>query len=294
MKPAPFTYHRPRDVKEAIALLRSGDGDTRLLAGGQSLVPMMNFRIARPSSIVDLADCDELYGITVKGPDLCVAAMTSQRDAERNELVLQYCPLLSDALAVVGNATIRNRGTIGGSIANAYPMAQLLAVTVSLQATMVAQSNSGQREISANDFYQGAFQTALAADEVLTEIRFPLRKPRSQHFFDEVGNHAGGTAQVVLAGVIDFEDDASILDVRLVVLGLATTPFRLRETEASLIRAGIAAPPLSHAWKTDMDAAKALSAHNMNFGDHADVAHMMVFNAIKSWNSPTEIGERPA
>src|SRR4051794_34571709 len=173
LKPPPFEYLAPTTLDEAVALRAEHADDCVLLAGGQSLMPLLNLRLARPAAVIDLGRVAELAGIRELDGGLAIGAMTRQRTAELSTLVGERCPLLVQALRYVAHVTIRNRGTIGGSLAHADGAAELPAVALALGAELVARSTRGERAIAARDFFQGFFTTSLEPDELLTEVRFP-------------------------------------------------------------------------------------------------------------------------
>jgi carbon-monoxide dehydrogenase medium subunit len=223
MKPPEFLYARPASLDEAVETLRSPGA--RALAGGQSLVPMMNFRLARPRVLVDLAAVPDLAEITRDGELLRVGSMTRQCDLEYSELAFAASPLLRAALAHVGHPQIRSRGTVGGSIAHADPAAELPAVALALDAELVAEGPAGRRSIRATDFFLGPYATALAADEVLVEISL---RACAQTAFTEFSRRSGDFA---LAGVIvAIEKD----EPRIAVFGVSFKPARLPGVESLL------------------------------------------------------------
>ncbi|MGI9038766.1 MAG: FAD binding domain-containing protein, partial [Gemmatimonadota bacterium] len=194
MKPAPFEYVRPASVAEAIEAIASGGYAARALAGGQSLIPAMNFRLAQPSVLVDLGPLEDLRGIRLDGDRLRIGAMTRQRDVERSVVVRDHAPLLAEVMPWIAHPQIRNRGTIGGSLAHADPAAELPAVMLVLGATLTAQGPSGARRIPAAEFYTGLFETALEPDEILTEIDVPVRTSATRWAFEEVSRRHGDFA----------------------------------------------------------------------------------------------------
>jgi carbon-monoxide dehydrogenase medium subunit len=220
-------------------MAEAGD-DARFLAGGQSLVPMMNFRVARPRTLVDLGGCDDLAFVRRDGDRLRIGAMTRQTDVESNELVREFCPMLCQALAHAGPLTVRNRATVGGSMANAYPLAQLPCVAVCLGAEMVLQRPGGIRSLCADDFFVTAMVTSIESGELLREIVFPCASPRTRQAFKESGNHAGGTALAIVCGCADGTD------VRIAVSGVDSKPLRLRHVEELRSREPVA-PANQHA-----------------------------------------------
>jgi carbon-monoxide dehydrogenase medium subunit len=216
MKPAPFRYVRPETLGEAIDLLSSSQGEAKALAGGQSLVPLLNLRLARPALLVDIGFIPELKVLARAGEELVIGAGVRQHDAERSDLVREACALLPLALRYVGHVQTRHRGTIGGSLAHADPGAELPAVAVAVDASFVAVGPTGERLISAREFFRDAFRTALNADELLTEIRVPIR-PGTRYAFLEVA----GPELVAVAAA------ATPSETRLAAIGLGPTPLRL-------------------------------------------------------------------
>jgi carbon-monoxide dehydrogenase medium subunit len=231
MKPPPFLYLRPRTLEEAVAALAEHGDDAKVLAGGQSLVPLLNFRLARPSVLVDLNLLEELREIKREDGVLVLGAMVRQRTAERSPDVRESARIVVDALAFVGHVQIRARGTVGGSIAHADPAAELPAVAVATGAEMVARSPRGRRTIRAEELFQGPFTTSLAEDEILTELRIPAM-PGAKTAVLELARRFGDFA---LAGVaIVNRPGGSGLDVSLAALGVGATPVRLHDAEAAV------------------------------------------------------------
>lgn len=213
MRPAAFDYRAPRSVPEALELLRANP-DAKLLAGGQSLVPVLNFRLAAPPLLIDLNRIAALAGIREDAEGgLAIGAMTRNRDIEKSELVRRRNPLLHAAMPYIAHAPIRNRGTIGGSLAHADPAAELPAVCVACEATMTLAGSRGERVVAASDFFRGLFTTALEADEILTAVRFPAWRARGFAFL-EVSRRHGDFAIVGVAAVDD----------RVVIFGAEDAP----------------------------------------------------------------------
>lgn len=241
MKPPRFAYHAPESVDEAVALLARYGGDARVLAGGQSLVPMLNFRIVAPAALVDLRRIASLAGIREDGGHVAIGSMTRQRAAERSPVVASRLPLMTEALRWVGHLPTRSRGTVGGSIAHADPSAELPAVFLALGGEAVAAGPSGRRTVAADDFFQSFFATALAPDELLTELRFPAMPAGAGHAVEEFARRKGDFAIVGIAAVVA-QGGGRATHVRLVAFGASGTPVRLRAAEAAL-----AAGPLDRA-----------------------------------------------
>jgi aerobic carbon-monoxide dehydrogenase medium subunit len=234
MKPPLFDYRSPSSLDEALALRSEYRDDSAVLAGGQSLMPMLNLRLARPEVLIDLGRVGEVAGIRELDGGVSIGAMTRQRHAERSDLIRERAPLVQQALAHVGHPTIRNRGTVGGSLAHADPAAELPAVCIALDAELVARSATAERTIAAEDFYVGFMSTALAPDELLVEVRIPAPAGRLGTAFLEIARRHGDFALVGVAAAIALDGEGVIADARLVFTGVGLQPVRAREAEASL------------------------------------------------------------
>jgi carbon-monoxide dehydrogenase medium subunit len=234
MKPAPFDYVRPTSVSEAIEALAEGGSAARVLAGGQSLIPAMNFRLAQPSMLVDLAGLQDLRGIRLDGDRLRIGAMTRQRDVELSAEVREHAPLLAGVMPWVAHPQIRNRGTIGGSLPHADPAAELPAVMLALEAMLTAQGPSGTRRIAATEFYTGLFETSLEPDELLIEVDVPVRTSTSRWAFEEVSRRHGDFALAGVAISLSKNEQGSVSDVRIALLSVADGPV-LSEAGANLL-----------------------------------------------------------
>jgi carbon-monoxide dehydrogenase medium subunit len=218
MKPPPFDYHAPVTLDEAVRLRGELGPESSLLAGGQSLVPMLNMRLARPSALIDLNGIPELAYIRPEDGRITVGAMTRQRALERSEEAAKACPLLREALLQVAHAIIRNRGTVGGSIAHADPAAELPAVLVALGGKVRAVGLNGIRDIPAEELFEFHFTTTLAPDEILTEVSFPALPARSGYAFLEVSRRHGDYALAGVACVLDGDN------VRMTFTGVGPRP----------------------------------------------------------------------
>jgi carbon-monoxide dehydrogenase medium subunit len=238
MKPAPFEHLAPTSVPEALNMLGEYAPDARVLAGGQSLVPMMNFRLARPAVLVDLNRISDLFYIDDNGDYLAVGAMTREREIENSDLVRAACPLLHEATLNIGHLPIRSRGTIGGSLCNADPAAEYPATILALDATLVAQSVRGEREIPAAEFFDGALTTTLEPDEILTEIRAPKAPSGSGAAFLEVSRRHGDFALAGVAAQITLDGDV-VTNVRLAACGVGSGPVRLTGAEDAIRSDGL-------------------------------------------------------
>ena len=233
MKPAPFTYHDPRTIAEACDLLATRE-NARPLAGGQSLMPMLNFRAATPDHLIDLNKVGALAYLRVTDDALEVGAMTRQRELERSAEVGRRCPVLHAALAHVGHRQTRNRGTLGGSLCHLDPSAELANVAALLGATAHVESRRGRRDIPFTEFAAGYLTTSLAADELLTGITLPFPKRRHGHAFVEFARRRGDFAIVAVSALIALDAHGRIGDAALAVSGLGPVPARLPEIERML------------------------------------------------------------
>lgn len=200
MKPAPFEYARPESVDEAVRLLGQSDGEGRLLAGGQSLVPMLNMRLVQPRVVIDLSRLSELTGIARVDGRVTIGALVRYSDLERSETISRHLPLMADAVRYIGDRLIRNRGTLGGSLAQADPSGEMPLVALALDAAVTAVSPRGAREIRVVDLLDGPYETSLADDEMITEVSFP-DGAGTFHAFEELARRHGDYA-VIAAGAV--------------------------------------------------------------------------------------------
>jgi carbon-monoxide dehydrogenase medium subunit len=238
MKPPRFAYHAPESVDEAVALLARYGGDARVLAGGQSLVPMLNFRLVAPAALIDLRRIQDLAYIREDGGVVAIGSMTRQRAAERSAVVASRLPLMAEALRWVGHLPTRSRGTVGGSIAHADPSAELPAIFLALDGEAVAVGSGGRRTIAARDFFQSFFTTALAPAELLAEVRFKTMPAGAGHAVEEFARRKGDFAIVGIAAVVAKQGDR-VREARLVAFGASGTPVRLAAAEAALAGAAL-------------------------------------------------------
>ena len=224
-------YEAPATIAEAVDLLAEHQDEASVLAGGQSLIPLLALRLARPAVLIDINRVGELSGVSVTDGRVAIGAMTREYAAEESETVAGSVPLLAAALPLVGHEAIRSRGTIGGSMAHADPAAELPAVAVALDAELVARSARGERTIPAADFFQGFLTTALAPDELLVEVRLPLQKGGSS--LKEVTRRHGDFALAGAAAAVTVEG-GRIWDARVALMGVGQGPVRATEAEAAL------------------------------------------------------------
>lgn len=233
MKPPPFDFFAPTTVQEAVALLRQHGGEAKVIAGGQSLMPLLNMRLARPGVLVDINRVSSLDYIREDGGVLAIGATTRHRTVERSAAVQKLQPLLHNAVRHIAHPQIRNRGTIGGSIAHADPAAELPAVCVALDAEIRAAGPGGERTIKAGDFFVTFLTTALEPDELLTEIRIPALPAGTGWGFKEVSRRHGDFALAGVATTLRLVG-GSCAGPRVVLFGVGSVPLRARRAEVVL------------------------------------------------------------
>lgn len=236
MKPAEFAYARPRTLSEALErLAERGEAGAKPLAGGQSLIPAMNFRLAAPAALVDLNGIAELAGIgELPNGGLRIGAMTRHSAVERDLRVKQRAPLLAESMGFVAHPAIRNRGTIGGSLAHADPAAELPAVVVALEATLVLRSRAGERRIGAGEFFTGLFATALQPGELIVAVEIPPMRPRTGWAFEEFARRHGDYALAGVALVVSLNSAGRCERARLVLLSVGEGPVTATSAMAAL------------------------------------------------------------
>lgn len=232
MKPAPFAYAKARSVAHAIELLSAHD-DARIIAGGQSLVAMLNMRLAAPEILVDINDIDGLSDIRVEDGFLRIGALVRYAQAQRSPLVAQHAPLIARAIPHVAHAAIRSRGTLGGSVAFADPAAEMPACMLALGARIVIAGEGGEREVAADHFFRGLYETAIGPAEMLVALRVPLHGPDSRVAFAEYARRRGDYAMVGLAATAKGQG-ASLSDVRLAYFSVGLNAVRASGAEAAL------------------------------------------------------------
>ena len=223
MKPPAFEYHRADSLRSALTLLADRD-DAKPLAGGQSLIPAMNFRLAAPAALVDLNGLTELAGISERGSVIRIGALTRHRAVERDPVIRRKVPLLSETMPYIAHPQIRTRGTIGGSLAHADPAAELPAVMVALDAEVVLNSVRGERRLRAGDFFTGLFQTALEPGELIVAVEIPAQPPKTGWAFEEFSRRHGDFALVGVAVTVAVDPKGSCAGARLALLSVGEGP----------------------------------------------------------------------
>lgn len=235
MKPAPFVYSAPSSLAEALALLHEHGDEAKILAGGQSLIPVMNFRLAQPSHLIDLNRLDGLSFMRAEGDGLHIGAMTRQRMVERSPLVAEKAALVHETMPFIAHPQIRNRGTMGGSLAHADPAAELPVIAVTLGARLRLQRQGGERWVQARDFFTGLFTTELAPDEMVTEVVIPPAAAGQVTAFMEFARRHGDYALAGIAAALTFAPDHTCTAARLVYLSVGEIPMVAERAAALLV-----------------------------------------------------------
>jgi aerobic carbon-monoxide dehydrogenase medium subunit len=289
MKPPDFEYVRPASIADAVTLLENANGEAKILAGGQSLVPLLNFRLAAPALLIDLNRTAGLAFLAANDGMLQVGAMTRTRALELDPLVRHAIPLLAAAASWVGHVQIRNRGTVGGSVAHADPAAEIPAVCVLLDAELVVSGPRGERRIPASDFFAGFLTTALAEDEILTEVRLPVGAVGQRWGFREFAHRRGDFALAGAAVTLTGEPGGTIERARIAVFGTADRPVR-----ASAVEETLAGRPMTDV--TFADAAAAVAEQVADDDPRPDAAYRrtltetIVRRALADAGSPAAFG----
>jgi CO/xanthine dehydrogenase FAD-binding subunit len=236
MKPAPFKYHAPTTIEEALVNLAEYGYEAKALAGGQSLIPMMNFRIAQPAMLVDLNNVSELFYIRPNGNGgLLIGAMTRQAQVEHDPLVAKRAPLVHEVMPQIAYPQIRSRGTFGGSLAHADPSAELVAVNIALNARFRLRSQAGERWVPADEFFVGLFTTVLEPDELLVEIALPAMPPRSGWSFLEITRRHHDFCIAGVAVLVTLDEKGRCEQTRLVFLSAGDGPVIARQAAEMLV-----------------------------------------------------------
>ena len=235
MKPPAFAYHRPKSVAEVLDCLRTLDGDVKLLAGGQSLVPMLNFRMARPDHLVDLNDLTDLDYVRVAGDFVEIGALVRHHRLATDPEVKQALPLLAHGAASIGHYAIRRRGTLGGSLAHADPAAQLPLLVLLLGAEILCRSEKGAREVPAADFFQSIMTTALEPGEVIVGVRFPAMPPALGWGFEVFNQRQGDFAIVAVGALLAINSKERVSELKLAVAGVSEKPVSFDDITARFV-----------------------------------------------------------
>ena len=232
MIPPPFEYRAPDSLSEALALLREHGGDARLMAGGQSLLPMLKLRLVRPAAIIDIGGLRELAGVTEDADTVRLGALVTERTLERT--LRQRLPLLAEAAASIGDIHIRNLGTLGGALSQADPSGDLAPAALALGAILTAQSTGGSRAVAAGDFFTGPYETCLTEDEIVTSVDIPLSDGIHGHAYVKMARRAGDYAVVGAAALVSLAPDGTCRDARIALCAVGPTAFVCEDAGRSL------------------------------------------------------------
>ena len=255
MKPAPFRYVAARTIEQALALKAEHGDEARFLAGGQSLVPTMNFRLTQPAILIDINPLTELSSIrNGSGDRVRIGALTRYRMLERDPAVAEHLPLIAEALPHIAHPQIRNRGTIGGNLAHADPASEMPAIVLALAGRLRAQSIRGERWIDASDFFVGALTTALEADEMLMEVELPAAPPHSGSCFMEVSRRRGDFAMMGVACTVRLDADGRCAHARIALCNAGDGPVFAAEASESLVGGAVDAARIADAAKLVQEA----------------------------------------
>jgi carbon-monoxide dehydrogenase medium subunit len=252
MKPPPFSYHDPRTVADAVGLLATLD-NAKVLAGGQSLMPMLNMRFVLPDHVIDLNRIDGLSYIRDGGDALDIGAMTRQRDIEFSNVVAKRCPLMREAILNVGHRQTRNRGTLGGSLCHLDPSAELVVVAAAMDATVTVAGRDGERTVRFADFPQGYMTPAVGLDELLTNVRFPLWPEGHGYAFTEFARRHGDFAIVSAAALLLEDANGRIVRTSVTIGGIGAAPVRAVEVERAIVGQAASAELFRDACETCRD-----------------------------------------
>lgn len=287
MKPPKFSYEAATSLGEAVELLQHHGPDAKVLAGGQSLIPLMSFRLVRPAALVDLNRIPDLDHVRWDGDVLRIGALARHRDVETDPQLPERCPMIVEALAVVGHVAIRNRGTVVGSMAHADPAAEWPTIAVMLDAELDVVGPAGTRTVAAEDFFEGFMTSAVAPDEVVAEVRLPIPASAGASAFREFARRHGDYAQAGAGAMLELTGGA-IASARIGLLGVGMTPIRAREAEALL--AG--REPGAEAFREAAEAAGAvmepLDDVHADAGYKRDVGMVMVERALAAAHARSE------
>lgn len=233
--PAAFDYHRAATIDEAIALLQQYGDEAKLLAGGHSLIPAMKLRLSQPEHLIDIGRLQGLSYIRVDGNVVAIGALTTYTQIERSDVLRQQLPILPECASVIADQQVRNRGTLGGSVAHSDPASDMPGVVLALKGELVAKGPNGTRTIKADDFFIGTFTTALEPDEILTELRFTIPAPRTGSAYEKLANKASHYAVAGCAAVVTLDGDGTCTSASIAITGAGLQTTRASAVEAALV-----------------------------------------------------------
>ncbi|MBU1276058.1 MAG: xanthine dehydrogenase family protein subunit M [Proteobacteria bacterium] len=281
MKPAAFDYIAPKTVEEVISLLTTHEDEAKILAGGQSLMPIMNFRLGRPGLLIDINGLDELDYIKQQDDHLLIGGLTRERTVERSPLVRDLCPLLSQAISFVGHTAIRNRGTVGGSLVHADPSGEIPTAFCALDGRVKAVGPDGERWIDPGEFFLTFLTTSLEPTELLVEVKVPVLPQGTGWSFMELSRRVGDFAIIGVATLLFMNGDGTCREARIALGGVAPTPFRAEEAEEVLAGQAIGEELISRAGELAGEAADAEDDYHASAEYRQEMAKIMVSRSLR-------------
>jgi carbon-monoxide dehydrogenase medium subunit/2-furoyl-CoA dehydrogenase FAD binding subunit len=285
MKPSAFEYFAPNTVEEALNLLERYGDEAKILAGGQSLVPIMNFRLGRPEVLIDINRVKELDYIREEGDELVIGALTRERDVELSPLVQEKCPILSKAISFIGHIPIRNRGTIGGSLVHADPSSEIPTTICGLDAEMRMVGPSGERTLKPEEFFLTYLTTSLEPSEILVEVRIPTLPQSAGWSFTELSRRSGDFAIVAVASILFMKDENLCQEARISLGGVAPTPVRAEEAEELLSGQKIAEALIEKVGQEAVEATDTEPDYHASAEYRRDMARVFVQKGLReAWN----------
>jgi carbon-monoxide dehydrogenase medium subunit/2-furoyl-CoA dehydrogenase FAD binding subunit len=285
MKPSSFEYLTPKTVKEAIGLLEQYGDEAKILAGGQSLVPMLNFRVARPKYLVDINGIRDLDYIRAEKEELAIGALTREWTVERSPLVREKCPILPQAISFIGHLPIRTRGTVGGSLVHADPSAELPIAACLLEAKMKVAGPGGERVLRAEDFFVTYLTSALEAAEILVEVRIPFFPAQTGWSFRELSRRHGDFAIVAAAALLTVGEKGVCEKAKITLGGVGPTPIRAKAAEDLLAGKAITEALMAEAGVKAAEAAEPEADYHASAEYRKDMARVYTVRSLKeAWN----------
>ncbi len=285
MKPSAFEYHNPQSVEEAVELLDRYGDEAKIIAGGQSLVPMMNFRLARPEILIDINGIKELEYIKTEGDELVIGALTRESDIEKSALVIEQFPFLAKAISYIGHSAIRNRGTIGGSLVHADPSAELPTALCALNGKLKVVGSSGEKILEPEEFFLTYLTTSLEPSDLLTEVRIPALPENTGWSFSELSRRSGDFA-IVAVGILLFSEAPGVCrEARIAMGGVAPTPVRAQAAEALLAGKKLSEKLIAKAAQQAAEETDTEPDYHASAEYRMDMARVFVKKGLqKAWN----------
>lgn len=285
MKPSAFEYHNPQSVEEAVELLDRYGDEAKIIAGGQSLVPMMNFRLARPEILIDINGIKELEYIKIEGDELVIGALTRESDIEKSALVIEQFPFLAKAISYIGHSAIRNRGTIGGSLVHADPSAELPTALCALNGKLKVVGSSGEKILEPEEFFLTYLTTSLEPSDLLTEVRIPALPENTGWSFSELSRRSGDFA-IVAVGILLFSEAPGVCrEARIAMGGVAPTPVRAQAAEALLAGKKLSEKLIAKAAQQAAEETDTEPDYHASAEYRMDMARVFVKKGLqKAWN----------